>query len=122
MKVLDVGQCNADHGAIRRLIESRFGATVERAHRLDDALAALRGGGHALVLVNRVLDADGSEGLDIVRALKADEALAQVPVMLVTNYSEHDQAAVALGAQPGFGKAQLSSAATLDKLARFLAD
>ena len=44
-----------------------------------------------------------------------------IPVMLVTNYPEHQQQAIAAGAEPGFGKAELASPATLAKLAKFLA-
>jgi hypothetical protein len=40
--------------------------------------------------------------------------------MLVTNYPEHQQEAVAAGAEPGFGKAELGQLATRDKLSRFL--
>ena len=39
-------------------------------------------------------------------------ALAATPVMLVTNYPEHQQAAVEAGAEPGFGKDVLRSAET----------
>ena len=40
-----------------------------------------------LVLVNRKLDADYSDGMEILKAIKADSALAPVPVMLVSNYA-----------------------------------
>src|SRR5947209_2532469 len=100
-RVLDVGQCSPDHASIRRLIEGNFEAEVVAAHGWDDARAQLERGDVALVLVNRKLDADYSDGLDIIKGLKADPQLAAVPVMLVTNYPEHQQAAVALGAEPG---------------------
>jgi two-component system chemotaxis response regulator CheY len=119
-RVLDVGQCNPDHSAIRSMLETQFGAEVVRAHQLDDALAQLRGGGFDLVLVNRKLDIDYSEGMDILRHLKADDKLKAVPVMIVTNYPEHDRAAVEAGAESGFGKAQLQEPKTREKLARFL--
>ena len=66
-----------------------------------------------LVLVNRVLDEDGSSGLELIRALKHDPALADVPVMLVSNHADAQEAAFDLGASPGFGKASLHSDATL---------
>lgn len=117
---MDVGQCAPDHAAIRRLVAGTFGAEVVQADRLDDALAALRQGPFDLVLVNRKLDIDYSDGLEIVRAIKADSQLAATPVMLVTNYPEHQQAAIAAGAEPGFGKAELGLSATREKLGRFL--
>ena len=119
-RVLDVGQCGPDHAAIRRLLEGAFGAEVVQADRLDDALAALRRGPFELVLVNRKLDIDYSDGMEIVRAIKADPRLAATPVMLVTNYPEHQQAAIAAGAEQGFGKAELALAQTRERLARFL--
>jgi CheY-like chemotaxis protein len=119
-RVLDVGQCVPDHAAIRSLAERRFGAQVVGADDLEQTLAALGEGLFDLILVNRKLDVDYSDGLEIVRRLKADPRWAGIPVMLVTNYPEYQQQAVALGAEPGFGKAQLSSPATLEKLAKFL--
>jgi len=119
-RVLDVGQCSVDHGAIRRLLDREFGADVARADGLDDALTLLRSNRFDLVLVNRKLDADDSDGIDVLHAIHAEAALAEVPVMLVTNYPEHQAAAVAAGAAPGFGKAELDTAATRERLARFL--
>jgi CheY-like chemotaxis protein len=119
-RVLDVGQCGFDHGAIRRLIESQFAAEVVQAHRLDDAIQRLRSEPFDLVLVNRKLDADYSDGLDVLRTIKADAALASTPVMLVSNYAEAQQAAVAVGAEPGFGKSELNQPATREKLRAFL--
>ena len=115
-RVLDVGQCSPDHSAIRRLLESRFAATVVQAHSLTDTLAELRREPVDLVLINRKLDADYSDGMEILAAIKADAALARVPVMVVSNYAEAQAAAVAAGAVPGFGKAELSRPDTLEKL------
>ena len=68
------------------------------------ALDALRDGEFHLVLVNRKLDIDYSDGLEVIRQLKADPKAAGVPVMLVTNYPEHQDAAILVGAIRGFGK------------------
>ncbi len=119
-RVLDVGQCSLDHGSIRRLVEAQFGAQVVQAHQIHDALATLRKEAFDLVLVNRKLDTDGDDGLKLVQAMKADAQLSATPVMLVTNFAEHQQTAIAAGAEPGFGKAQLDEPATREKLSRFL--
>ncbi len=74
-----------------------------------------------LVLINRKLDADYSDGLEILQAIKADPQMAAVPVMLVTNYAEHQDAAVAAGAVRGFGKLEYGDPQTLEKLRPFLA-
>ncbi|MBI2824571.1 MAG: response regulator [Planctomycetia bacterium] len=120
-RILDVGQCRPDHAAIRRLLETRFGAEVVQVHGTSDAISQLRLGPFALVLVNRKLDADYSDGLEVVRAIKADPDLSRVPVMLVSNYAEYQRSAVEAGAVEGFGKAELATPATEEKLARFLA-
>jgi CheY-like chemotaxis protein len=108
-RVLSVGQCGMDHGTISRHFRQAFKTDVAGAQTFDDAIEALRGGEFALVLVNRVTDADGSSGLELIRSLKADPELSTVPVMLVSNYVDAQQQAQSLGALPGFGKAELAS-------------
>jgi CheY-like chemotaxis protein len=105
--VLSVGQCFADHSSLVHALERHFQAEVVSAATADEAMTALRERAFDLVLVNRVLDADGSAGLDIVEQIKADETLREVPVMLVSNYEEAQLQAVAKGALPGFGKAAM---------------
>ena len=121
-KILDVGQCDFDHSRIAGFFSRRFGALVDRAHGLDDARGRLEAGRYDLVLVNRLLDADQTPGVDVIRAMKddADGALAGVPVMLVSNFPDAQEAAVAAGALPGFGKAELEDPATADRLASLL--
>src|SRR4051812_47396250 len=116
--VLDVGQCSFDHAAIRDLIESNFDAQVTRADSAGEALDLLRRGNYDLVFVNRKLDADSSDGLEIIQAMKAEPPLAAVRVMLLTNYPQYQQQAVAAGAEPGFGKSQLDERATLERLSK----
>jgi CheY-like chemotaxis protein len=119
-RVLDVGNCSMDHGSIRDFLEGVFGAEVVQAHGPDDAHQLLGRGHFDLVLVNRKLDQDYSDGLEIIKAIKADAKHAHVPCMLITNYPEHQESAVAAGAEPGFGKKQLRDEATRAKLERFL--
>ena len=119
-RVLDVGQCSPDHGQLRALIETSFDATVDRAHTHAETLAAVRKHHYDLVLVNRLLDQDGSEGLRVIASLKADRELREIPMMLVSNFDEAQASAVTIGAAPGFGKAQLREPATHTKLAAFL--
>ena len=118
--VLDVGNCVPDHAAIRSLLERTFRAEVAQTHGSEDTLAELRSGAFDLVLINRKLDQDYSDGMDILQAIKADAALAKTPVMLITNYEDHQAAAVTAGAEPGFGKLSLSSPRTLERLGKFL--
>jgi two-component system chemotaxis response regulator CheY len=120
-RVLSVGQCGFDHGRIARFLRDAFGAQAEAVDDADEALAALRTGPFALVLVNRVFDGDGSPGLDLIRAIKADGALAGVTTMLVSDLADAQARAVALGALPGFGKADLGRPRAREALAPILA-
>lgn len=120
-RVLDVGNCNPDHAAIRRMLESSFHVSVDRAYVLDDAIEAVLKNDYALVLVNRHLDRDGTEGMEVIRRIKGDDRTKHIPVMLVSNYSDAQAAAVEAGAIRGFGKAGLNSDATLSRLGEILA-
>jgi two-component system, chemotaxis family, chemotaxis protein CheY len=119
-RVLSVGQCGPDHAAIHALLTLHFDCEVIPAHGLNDTLAHLKNGEFHLVLVNRKLDRDYSDGVEIIRALKADPDTAELAVMLVTNYPEHQEAAVAIGALRGFGKLELEHPTTHEKLAAVL--
>lgn len=119
-RVLDVGNCDLDHGTLTRYLQQHFQVEVVRARLRDEALATLRQQPCDLVLVNRLLDEDGSEGLEVIRQIKADPQLARVPCMLISNFPESQQAAVAAGAEYGFGKKELDMPQTRQRLARFL--
>jgi two-component system chemotaxis response regulator CheY len=118
--VLDIGNCTPDHAAIRALIEGSFDARVSQAHDGDEALAVLRTGDYQLVLVNRKLDRDGSDGLEVIRRIKSLSGLSHTPIMMITNYAEYQQQAVEAGAEPGFGKSDLRRPETIELLAAFL--
>ena len=119
-RVLDVGNCDLDHGSIRKMLEGSFGSSVLRTHGPDDTLELLRTEPVDLILVNRKLDQDYSDGLAIIQAIKADPRLASVPCMLITNYADQQQMAVAAGAEYGFGKKELYADATQERLAKVL--
>lgn len=119
-RILDVGNCSMDHGAIRGMLVDQFQAEVLQAHGPHDTLETVRRGGIDLVLINRKLDADYTDGVEIVKLLKQTPETAHVPVMLVTNLPEYDQEAVAAGATPGFGKKTLYAAETRRRLAEVL--
>lgn len=118
--VLDVGNCNPDHSAIKSMLTSRYEVTVLRADALADTLEILKKGGVDLVLINRKLDIDYSEGVEILKAIKANPSLSDIPVMIITNYPEHQEAAVSMGAEYGFGKLQYQEPGTHERLSRFL--
>lgn len=119
-RVLNVGQCVPDHSSITQFLKSKFDVHIEKIDTAADALDRLRKVPCDLVLINRKLDSDYSDGTDILRAIKSDSALADVPVMLISNYPEHQETAVALGAAYGFGKAEMGSPDAVQRLEPFL--
>ena len=119
-RVLSVGQCVPDHTTLTSYLRGNFAAQVVKVDLADEALEALRKESFDLVLINRKLDADYSDGLEILKAIKADSKMAAVPVMLVTNYAEHQDAAVAAGAVRGFGKLEYGDPQTTEKLRPYL--
>lgn len=112
LRILDVGQCHLDGPRMEALWRKTLDATVDRCDTARDALQRVARTDYDLVLVNRILDADGSSGLDLIRDLL--KAGASAPVMLVSDRSDAQNAAVALGAVPGFGKAALNDPATVE--------
>ncbi len=119
-RVLSVGQCGPDHGTISRYLDQEFACEVVASDLLVDTQYKLEREKFDLILVNRKLDYDYSDGLEIIRALKANPATAGVPVMLLTNYPEHQEAAMAAGALLGFGKLEFDKPETREKLAAVL--
>lgn len=112
MKILDVGQCGFDGPRMARLWREALEAEVERADTGEQAAELLADQDFDLVLVNRVLAADRSSGLEVIERLRAQNV--HVPIMLVSDLPEAQDAAVALGALRGFGKAHLGERSTLD--------
>jgi DNA-binding response OmpR family regulator len=121
-RVLNIGHCLADHTGISLTLRQHFDAEVVPADTREESLGQLRQGGFDLVLVNRVLDGDGSSGLEFIKALRADDVGQQVPIMLVSNYEDAQRAAVDAGAVPGFGKGALGHPAMIARLRKYLSD
>ncbi|UCG17184.1 MAG: response regulator [Phycisphaerales bacterium] len=119
-RVLDVGQCPPDHGAIRAMLVSLFGAEVDSALTTAQALQMLADRAYDLVLVNRLLDLDRSDGIDLIRQMQGRPKLSNIPVMLISNREDAQRRAVEAGAAHGFGKAGLHAPATEALLRPFL--
>ena len=102
------------------MLTSSFDVDVLRAHGPSDTVDQLLKASVDLVLINRKLDQDYSDGLEILKMLKADERFQAIPVMLVTNHQDHQHAAISAGALHGFGKLELDSPQTRDRLSAIL--
>ncbi len=121
-RILDVGNCVPDHAAITQFFTKHIECVVERAHHVDDAMEKLKAQPFHLVVVNRKLDVDYSDGIEVIRKIKSTTETAEVPVMLITNYEEHQDAAIEAGAVRGFGKLEYDHPETLERVQAALAD
>ncbi len=119
-RVLDVGQCSPDHFTISNLLSDHFDVKVDRAATVGEALAMMHRQNYRLVLVNRLIDEDGSDGMELIRNAAADERLRKMPVMLVSNYDDAQKQAVEAGGLRGFGKSEIGNRETIERLAELL--
>ncbi len=120
-RVIDVGNCGFDHGSLSGLLQQHFQMLCVSVADGTELERELKQGDVTLVIVNRVFDRDGGDGMALIEQLKQQLATAALPVMLLSNYPDAQEKAVALGALPGFGKSSLRSKATRELLASVLA-
>lgn len=119
-KVLDVGNCDPDHASISAFLSSNFDVQMGRAKLPADAMSQLKSGPWDLVVINRKLDEDYTDGLEIIKQMKADPDTKDVPVMLISNLAEHQDVAVAAGALRGFGKLEYGKPETVERVREVL--
>lgn len=105
---------------ISGMLAKYFHARLDRVMFVHDALEMMRRCKYDLVLFNRLVFADGSEGIALLEAAKSDATLKATPVMMISNFPEAQAKAVAAGGEPGFGKAAVNHPATIELLARYL--
>lgn len=109
-RILDVGQCGFDGPRIGAFLMREFNCAVDRAHSKDQALELAAAQAYDLVLVNRILAADRSQGLEVIAALRT--AHPELRLMLISDIAEAQDQAVDIGALRGFGKSELASTST----------
>ncbi len=109
--ILDVGQCGYDGPRMTEMLQSKVGVKVDSADTIDEAAGKLSSNQYDLVLVNRELAFEGTEGLELIRLMK--KAGDATPVMLVSDRPDAQQQAVACGAIHGFGKSKMSDHHTI---------
>ncbi len=89
MKILVVDDFSAMRKIIRNLLRD-LGFT--NSHEAEDgsvALPMLQGGGFDLLITD--WNMPGMQGIDLLKAVRADEALSALPVLMVTAESKRDQ-------------------------------
>ena len=107
-----MGQCGYDHSQLTSML-SEFKCEITRAKTRNEALHYLEKETFDLILVNRIIDYDGSSGLELVKSIIKNQ---QGEVMLVSDIEDAQREAVAAGALPGFGKSQLRAPGTREKI------
>jgi hypothetical protein len=104
-QVLSVGSCSADDYRLKRLVREQIDADFASVSTAAEALEAVKEQDFDLVLVNRIFDWDGTQGVDFIAM--ARNAGVKSAMMLISDYEDAQARAVANGALPGFGKSQL---------------
>lgn len=112
--ILSVGSCGFDDSRLGRMLRENVGALLDRAHTAADAQQMMGEKQYALVLVNRVFDGDGDSGVDFIASAK--RAGHQTPMMLVSDYSDAQRAAVENGAITGFGKSTMTTPDVINRI------
>ena len=102
------------------LIE-HFDVDVDRVMFVDEALERMRETPYDLVLFNRLIFADRSEGIELVHRARSDTALNKAPLMMVSNFDNAQDACVAAGGVQGFGKKAVFEPETAELLSQYLA-
>ena len=108
-KVALIGHCGPDSSYLRMAVmQASKGVNVIGADEREELQKVLEDGVD-LLLFNRELGYgfDEEKGVDVIKRLRAENP--NLKMMLVTNYPDAQQAAVAAGALPGFGKRELGS-------------
>lgn len=117
--VLLVGHCGPDAYMLRSAVRSALpDAQINMVD--DDAALAAALDPADLVLVNRVLDGRfaSTDGIGLIEALSANKSAR---FMLVSNFADAQARAEAVGALPGFGKADARSDETVRRIKAALA-
>ncbi|MBK8397415.1 MAG: response regulator [Leptospiraceae bacterium] len=107
--IMSVGQCNPDHNALSNFMTRNLECNIIRIDSTEEAIEALRKQSVDLVLVNRKLDVDYTDGTILIERMKKDEALRVIPIMLISNYPDAQEEAIGKGAVRGFGKLEFQS-------------
>ena len=115
-RVLSVGQCGFDNQALTHFLTKHFDVELRTSDLAADTISTLQSNEFDLILINRKLDRDYSDGMDILKQLKSDPQHENIPVMLVSNFEDAQATAMDSGALLGFGKSQYGDPAVLERL------
>src|SRR5258706_6321147 len=121
-KVVLVGHCGADSSYLRIAVASAGTAVSAVCIEDDEQLTVAMENGAELVLINRIIDwgFEEQEGVALISRLRRTHP--NLKTMLVSNYADAQQAAVAAGALPGFGKREIGTPKVKEVLRNALAE
>ena len=118
-RILSVGQCSLDGPAIASRLKEAFDVVVVSADTADEAHDEVDDAEFDLILINRILDATGEDGIALLRRLKSGTA-SQIPIMLVSNFEDAQTRAMQTGGVKGFGKNNLGHDGMLSAVERVI--
>ncbi len=111
MLVVSAGSCSPDNAALARVVQKLTQVdwiAVESGAELKQLLVDKS---PDLIFVNRVFDATGEDGIEIIEEF-AKASNESPHMMLISNFDWAQTKARAAGALAGFGKSQLFDTAT----------
>ena len=89
MKILVVDDYSAMRKIIRNLLRDLGFTNTHEAADGSAALSMLQGGGFDFLITDWTMP--GMQGIDLLKAVRADAALSTLPVLMVTAESKRDQ-------------------------------
>lgn len=116
-QVLSIGNCGYDFSTLSAALQKNYQVELQSVNTAKEATKAVKEAQYDLIVVNRLFDVNGESGIELIKKLKPT---VKTPMMLISNYPEYQQEAVAAGAVPGFGKTQVGKPALLEVVGEFL--
>ena len=119
-RVLSVGQCVPDTNSLVRFLTSNFDVDIDQSDVEIDTFEKIKNRSYDLIMINRKLDADYSDGIELIQKIKNTPELNPGKLMLVSNFPEYQEEAVKVGAEYGMGKNEYANPDTVEKLKPYL--
>lgn len=116
-KVLLVGHCSPDSSYLKvSLKKADADAEVIRVNNQQALEEHLAQNNNSLLLLNRILDGRFTLPSGVENIVEIRKTHPDLPMMLVSNHADAQQAAEQAGALPGFGKREVTSDRTVKLL------
>lgn len=120
-RVLLVGHCHIDTPRIQKVLSEVGAQAFDSVQSVAEALEKCQEEDYDLVVGNRVLGFDQEGGLRLTQQLKNDDKTCNIPVLVLSAFSETQDAVVAAGGERGFGKDDMDSPEARQQWASYFA-